>query len=165
MIICNRCCWCLWIAWNCLLLSDNVRKPCGVCVAFSKAICHHVFSKPVLYKVTECTGLMSRLCKRKKAFDWKIWQAVLAFWAQETTNFSLWQISVILRTVTKDIFTLHFYCQSMVLSLLRLHPVTGEKICVLSLSNLCKKYILQVQKLHWVGWYWQIQIEFWASFL
>lgn len=93
-----------------------------------------------MYKVTECTGSMSRLCKRKNVFDWKIWQVVLAFWAQETTNFSLWQISVILRTVTKDIFTLHFHCQSIVLSLLRLHPVIVEKICVLSLSYLCKKY-------------------------
>lgn len=142
MIICNRYCWCLWIAMKLPSAFRWGEKTMWYLCCFFKSNLPSCLFQTCIVQSHWGTGSMSRLCKRKKVFDWKIWQVVLAFWTQETTNFSLWQISVILTTVTKGIFTLHFFYQSMAFSLLRLHLVTGEKICVLSLSYLCKKYIL-----------------------
>lgn len=94
--------------WNWLLLSDNVKRPHGVCVVFLNIICHGVFSIPVMHKGRMSLSVLVQCQDFVK--EWTFW---ILIWTQGRTNFSLWQISVTLRTVTKDFFStllLSKYC-------------------------------------------------------
>lgn len=137
------------LLWNWLLLSDNVKRARGVSVAFWNVTSYQVFSIPVLYKgstlwsvLVQCQGFVK---------EWTFWSEKLnkssLYFKHRRLQNSGYNKFLSLPGLWIRIFiffSLHFYCQNIVLRLFSLHAIIGREVCMLSLFCACNMYIVLV---------------------